>query len=64
MILITGATGNIGSEVLAALLPTHAGQIRALTRNQPGVVGWVGACVPHMVSVIGGSGCGAWCRGG
>jgi len=33
MILVTGATGTVGSEVLTALLPGHAGRIRALTRN-------------------------------
>jgi uncharacterized protein YbjT (DUF2867 family) len=33
MILITGATGTVGSEVIAALLPTQAGHLRALTRN-------------------------------
>jgi uncharacterized protein YbjT (DUF2867 family) len=37
MILITGATGTVGSEVVAALLPTHAGQIRVLTRNPDAV---------------------------
>lgn len=33
MILVTGATGTVGSEVVAALLPSQAGRIRALTRN-------------------------------
>lgn len=33
MILVTGATGTVGSQVLAALLPEHAGGVRALTRN-------------------------------
>ena len=37
MILITGATGNVGSELIAALLPAQAGHIRVLTRN-PGAV--------------------------
>ena len=37
MILITGATGTVGSEVIAALLPTQAGHMRVLTRN-PGAV--------------------------
>ena len=37
MILITGATGNVGSELIAALLPAKAGHIRVLTRN-PGAV--------------------------
>jgi uncharacterized protein YbjT (DUF2867 family) len=37
MILITGATGTIGSEVVKALLPAHADHIRVLTRN-PGAV--------------------------
>ena len=37
MILITGATGNIGSELIAALLPAQAGHVRVLTRN-PGAV--------------------------
>jgi uncharacterized protein YbjT (DUF2867 family) len=33
MILVTGATGTVGSEVLACLRPAQAGQVRALTRN-------------------------------
>ena len=33
MILITGATGNVGSQVITALLPAHTAQIRVLTRN-------------------------------
>lgn len=33
MILVAGAAGTVGSEVLTALLPTQAGRIRALTRN-------------------------------
>ena len=33
MILVTGATGTVGSEVLASLLPVQAGRVRALTRN-------------------------------
>lgn len=37
MILITGATGTVGSEVLACLLPAHRGGIRALTRNPTAV---------------------------
>jgi uncharacterized protein YbjT (DUF2867 family) len=37
MILIIGATGNVGSELITALLPAQAGQIRVLTRN-PGAV--------------------------
>ena len=37
MILITGATGNVGSELIATLLPTQAGQIRVLTRNADAV---------------------------
>jgi uncharacterized protein YbjT (DUF2867 family) len=37
MILITGATGTVGSEVIAALLPTQAGHIRVLTRNPDAV---------------------------
>ena len=37
MILITGATGHIGSELIAALLPAQAGHVRVLTRN-PGAV--------------------------
>ena len=37
MILITGATGNVGLEVITALLPAQAGHIRVLTRN-PGAV--------------------------
>ena len=37
MILITGATGHIGSEVVAALLPAQTGQIRVLTRNPDAV---------------------------
>ena len=38
MILITGATGHVGSELIAALLPAHAGHIRALTRNPDAVL--------------------------
>jgi uncharacterized protein YbjT (DUF2867 family) len=37
MILITGATGHIGSEVIAALPPAQAGHIRVLTRNPDAV---------------------------
>jgi uncharacterized protein YbjT (DUF2867 family) len=37
MILITGATGTVGSEVITALLPAQASHIRVLTRN-PGAV--------------------------
>ena len=37
MILITGATGNVGSQVITALLPAHAGNIRVLTRNPDAV---------------------------
>jgi (4-alkanoyl-5-oxo-2,5-dihydrofuran-3-yl)methyl phosphate reductase len=37
MILITGATGNVGSELIAVLLPAQAGQIRVLTRNADAV---------------------------
>ena len=37
MILITGATGNVGSELIAALLPAQAGHIRVLTRNPDAV---------------------------
>lgn len=33
MILVTGATGTVGSEVLASLLPDHTSEVRALTRN-------------------------------
>ncbi len=33
MILVTGATGTVGSEVVASLLPGHSGSVRALTRN-------------------------------
>jgi (4-alkanoyl-5-oxo-2,5-dihydrofuran-3-yl)methyl phosphate reductase len=33
VILITGATGNVGSELVKALLPAQAGRVRALTRN-------------------------------
>lgn len=33
MILITGATGHVGSELITALLPAQAGHIRVLTRN-------------------------------
>ena len=36
-LFITGATGTVGSEVIAALLPAQAGHIRVLTRN-PGAV--------------------------
>jgi (4-alkanoyl-5-oxo-2,5-dihydrofuran-3-yl)methyl phosphate reductase len=38
MILITGATGHIGSELITALLPTQAGHIRVLTRNPDAVL--------------------------
>ncbi len=37
MILITGATGHVGSQVITALLPAEAGQIRVLTRNPDAV---------------------------
>ena len=37
MILITGATGHIGSELIAALLPAQAGHIRVLTRKPDAV---------------------------
>jgi len=37
MILITGATGTVGSEVIKALLPAQAGHLRVLTRD-PGAV--------------------------
>jgi uncharacterized protein YbjT (DUF2867 family) len=37
MIVITGATGTVGSELVTALLPTQAGHMRVLTRN-PGAV--------------------------
>ena len=37
MILITGATGTVGSEVVTALLPAQAGHLRVLTRD-PGAV--------------------------
>jgi (4-alkanoyl-5-oxo-2,5-dihydrofuran-3-yl)methyl phosphate reductase len=37
MILITGATGTVGSEVIKALLPAEAGRVRVLTRD-PGAV--------------------------
>jgi uncharacterized protein YbjT (DUF2867 family) len=37
MMLITGATGTVGSQLTAALLPAQAGHIRVLTRN-PGAV--------------------------
>ena len=37
MILITGATGHIGSELIAALLPAQAGHTRVLTRNPDAV---------------------------
>ena len=37
MILITGAPGHVGSELITALLPAQAGHIRVLTRN-PGAV--------------------------
>jgi uncharacterized protein YbjT (DUF2867 family) len=33
MILITGATGHVGSELITALLSAQAGHIRVLTRN-------------------------------
>lgn len=37
MILITGATGTVGSEVVKALLPAQAGRVRVLTRNPDAV---------------------------
>lgn len=37
MILITGATGTVGSEVIKALLPSQAGHLRVLTRNPAAV---------------------------
>jgi uncharacterized protein YbjT (DUF2867 family) len=37
MILTNGATGHVGSELITALLPTHAGHLRALTRNPDAV---------------------------
>ncbi|MGV1009420.1 MAG: NAD(P)H-binding protein [Dermatophilaceae bacterium] len=37
MILVTGATGTVGSEVVACLLPARAGHVRALTRNPDAV---------------------------
>jgi uncharacterized protein YbjT (DUF2867 family) len=37
MILITGATGTVGSEVVKALLPAQAGHLRVLTRNPDAV---------------------------
>jgi uncharacterized protein YbjT (DUF2867 family) len=37
MILITGATGTVGSEVVKALLPAQAGNLRVLTRNPDAV---------------------------
>jgi (4-alkanoyl-5-oxo-2,5-dihydrofuran-3-yl)methyl phosphate reductase len=52
MILVTGATGTVGSEVLACLLPARAGQVRALTRN-PDAVFLDG--VERVVGDLGGS---------
>jgi uncharacterized protein YbjT (DUF2867 family) len=37
MILITGATGHVGSELITALLRTQAGHLRVLTRNPDAV---------------------------
>jgi uncharacterized protein YbjT (DUF2867 family) len=37
MILITGTTGHVGSELITALLPEHTGHIRALTRKRNAV---------------------------
>ena len=37
MILITGATGHVGSELITALLPAQAGHLRVLTRNPDAV---------------------------
>lgn len=45
MILVTGATGTVGSEVLTALLPSQAGRVRALTRNPD-------AAFPHGVEKV------------
>ena len=39
MILITGATGTVGSGVIEALLPAQAGHLRALTREVLGPAG-------------------------
>lgn len=36
MILVTGATGNIGRSLLTELLASDAGPVRALTRHVPG----------------------------
>jgi len=47
MILVTGATGTVGSEVLACLLPARAGRVRALTRNPDAVF-------PHGVERVAG----------
>lgn len=45
MILVTGATGNVGSEVVGALAARGA-SVRAVVRNQPG------ATVPAGVKVV------------
>ncbi|MEZ0113873.1 uncharacterized protein YbjT (DUF2867 family) [Catenulispora sp. EB89] len=37
MILITGATGTVGSEAVKALLPAQAGRLRVLTRDPDAV---------------------------
>lgn len=42
-ILVTGATGTVGSKAVRALLREHAGRVRALTRNADAVL-------PHGVS--------------
>jgi uncharacterized protein YbjT (DUF2867 family) len=52
MILVTGATGTVGSEVAAALHPGHPGRVRVLTRN-PDAVFAVG--VERVVADLGDS---------
>lgn len=52
MILVTGATGTVGSEVLASLLPAQAGRVRALTRNPDAVFP---SGVEKVVGDLGGS---------
>jgi nucleoside-diphosphate-sugar epimerase len=52
MILVTGATGTVGSEVVAALHPGDPGRVRALTRN-PDAVFAVG--VERVVADLGDS---------
>lgn len=50
MILITGGTGTVGSEIVKALLPAQAGNLRVLTRNPDAVFP---DCVQKVVADLG-----------